>query len=141
MLKRVERPLILGLSLAILGSVSEMALAQREDMTGPSVLKYSNLRYSPSRGGLVGASVRLVREDGTLAGTYTEFTGSTTGEEYPLRGTMSDGRISFATRSGTKAIRFQGRVNGRSLVGVLTTVRPDGSKEQSGFKAQRVSGG
>lgn len=145
MMKKTWKVLIRGMSLTLICAVPTGVMAQKaapakEDVTGPTVLRYSNVVYSPSRGALKGANIRLVREDGTLTGTFTLFDGSDTGRDYTLRGTMSGGRINFTVHAGDKTLRFRGHITDGSLVGTLTTTRPDGTKEESEFKARRLYG-
>ncbi|RMG51559.1 MAG: hypothetical protein D6723_10395 [Acidobacteria bacterium] len=132
--------LVGGLVVAVMCVWGSVAGAQQENVTGPTVLRYSNVKWSPSRNGLVGANIRLVREDGTLRGTFTLFEGGETGRRYRLRGTISGYRVRFTVRAGRKTLRFRGEIKDGSLVGTLITIMPDGTRQESEFKARQLYG-
>jgi len=99
---------------------------------------YSNVRWSAERNTLVGANIRITREGEEVKGTYILFDGSEKGTPHYFSGTAKDSHIAFSVRAAGTTLRFSGRMTENELLGKMTVVRPDKTKEQMDFKARRM---
>jgi hypothetical protein len=99
---------------------------------------YSNVRWSTERNALVGANIRLTREDGEIKGSYIVFDGNEQGTHHRFAGTAVDSRITFTVKVSGTTMRFSCRMTDDDLIGKVTVTRPDGTKEEKDFKARRM---
>lgn len=134
-----KSPTIAAWGALLLAGLFTLALGQQQAGESASTTRmYSNLRWSVERNALVGANIRITREGDEIRGSYIVFEENPQGTPHRFTGTARGDHLTFTVRVAGATLRFSGRMTEDELIGKMTVIRPDGTREEKDFKARRM---